>query len=187
MRKIKKILMFVLIMSMLFCVNVYAKEDSNEVDICELLESREPTNEWYDAFIEVFLSTTEEYRPQTMYDYFPTDEIDLIYRVVMAEIGSDYYTFEQKANVADVNFYRWRTAGYPSIRRILTPNQFSTVASGRIWRVVPTEEVKKACQYAFWFGGSFNGAYFFNGARTWDGYYPYLGTDGAHHFYGLKR
>lgn len=166
-------------------INVYAEEEKGDCKTYhELLETKEMTGQWYDEFIYMCSTLPVECRPKMMCNYFNEQELDLIYRVVMAEIGSDYYSFEQKANVADVIFYRWRYANCPDISTILTASQFSTVASGKIWKVTPTEEVKNACQYAFWFGGRFSGAYFFNNVKTWDGYYPYLGTDGAHYFYG---
>ena len=39
--------------------------------------------------------------PETIYDYYTDEELDMFFRVVQAEIG-DEYTFEQKCNVASV-------------------------------------------------------------------------------------
>lgn len=155
--------------------------DAQNVDA--VLESREPTYDWYIEFTEAMSVLPEEYKPCTLSSYFSDDDIDLFYRVVAAEIGSDYYTFEQRVNVASVILHRWIKSGASGLGKVLVASQFSTISNGRIYKVDVTDEIRAACQYAMWFDGDYDGAMFFNNSRTWDGVYKYLGYDGAHYFY----
>lgn len=148
-----------------------------------ILDNRETTYDWYLEFQEAISLLPEEYRPCPITNYFTDNDLTLFYRVVTAEIGSNQYTFAQKVNVASVIIHRWINDGSRGLGTVLTPSQFSTVKSGRIYKVSVTNEIKAACQYAMWFDGDYSGAIFFNNARTWDGIYKYLGYDGAHYYY----
>lgn len=148
--------------------------------VTEVLEDREPTYEWYQEFEEVIDLLPEEYSPDGIEDHFSDEDLELFYRVVSAEIGSDCHTFDQRVNVASVILHRWINDGQDGLDTVLIPSQFASV--NKIG-VEVTDEVKAACEYALWFDGDFAGAIFFNNARTWDGIYEYLGYDGAHYFY----
>lgn len=70
------------------------------------IESIQDKKEWFIAYKSII----DEYSyildpPETIYDYFTNEELDLLFRVVQAEIG-DEYSFEQKCNVASVIFNR---------------------------------------------------------------------------------
>lgn len=50
--------------------------------------------------------------PETIYDYFSKEELDLLFHVVQAEVG-DEYSFESKINVANVIFNRFYHERFP--------------------------------------------------------------------------
>ena len=158
-------------------------EDNIAVQYQNLLDNRETTYEWYQKFVDIINQLPEEHQPETIDAFFDEDELQLFYRVVAAEIGGKQYSFAQRVNVASVIINRWIVSGYPSAEKILTKDQFSTIANGQIYKVTVTDEVKAACQYALWFGGDYDGAIFFNNSKCWHGIYEYIGCDGAHHFY----
>lgn len=158
-------------------------EETASTQYQTLFNNRETTYEWYREFRSVVDQLPEEHQPETIEAFFDEDELQLFYRVVAAEIGSAQYSFAQRVNVASVIINRWIDYGYPSVEKVLTKDQFSTIANGQIYKVQISDEVKAACQYAFWFGGDYDGVYFFNGSKCWHGIYEYAGYDGAHHFY----
>lgn len=148
-----------------------------------IIQNRECTYDWYQEFVSMESQLPETNRPDPITKYFSDSELDLFYRVVMAEIGGEQYSFAQRVNVVTVIINRWVASDCPKLDQILTASQFSTVRSGKINSVNVTDEVIAACQYALWFGGEIQGAYFFNNSRSWDNCYKYLGYDGAHYFY----
>ena len=157
---------------------------SNEIEVrMEELNAITNKKEWFIAYKNM----TNEYsnvldKPESIYDYYTEDELDLLFRVVQAEIGD--YTFEQKCNVASVIFNRLEHEEFNNtMYGILTSDQFSAISNGRIHNVTIDEETILACEYAFMFGDTTDGALFFdsNGALN----YRYLFNDGAHNFYDL--
>lgn len=148
-----------------------------------LLEARQPTFEWCSDFLTAYDRLPTSHRPDNLIDSMSDEDLELFVRVVSAEISGDEYTFNQKINVAAVILYRWNEAGCPAMKKICTKNQFGCVASGAVAKVEIDDEALMACEYAFWFGGEFPDAYFFNSRRTWDGIKEYLGYDGAHYYY----
>ena len=141
--------------------------------------------EW---FIE-YKKLQEEYsdvaeKHSTIYDNFSKKEIDLLFRVVQAEIG--HHSFNQICNVASVIFNRVEDGrfGY-SLSGVLNPSQFSTIGSGAIYKHNISERVKLACEYVYIFGDTTGGALFFHSNAKSDTFsgYPYRFSDGAHHFY----
>lgn len=79
----------------------------------EEIKSIEDKKEWFIAY----KSIVEEYSyiidpPETIYDYFSKEELDLLFYVVQAEVG-DEYSFESKVNVANVIFNRFYHERFP--------------------------------------------------------------------------
>ena len=96
----------------------------------------------------------------TIYDVFPDEELDLLFRVVQAEVGD--FDFMSKANVASVIFnrhYHFKT-NLSSV--LLAENQFSTIDNGRYLEVEIDEDTILACEYLFLFGDTTNGAMYFD-------------------------
>ena len=123
--------------------------------------------------------------PETIYEVFSEYELEMFFSVVQAEIG-DEYTFEQKCNVASVilnriNHYKFSDQMF----QILTPDQFETIRNGSYKNVEISEETILACEYAYTFGDTTNGALFFDSNNTLN--YKFLFSDGAHNFYTLSE
>ena len=141
--------------------------------------------EWfmeYKKLQEKYSDVADEYI--TIYDVFSEKEINLLFRVVQAEIGD--YSFEQICNVTSVIFNRVADGRFGrSLNEVLNPSQFSTISNGAIYKRNPTERVKLACEYVYIFGDTTNGALFFHSNSKSDTFsgYPYRFSDGAHHFY----
>ena len=157
---------------------------SNEIEVrMEELNAITNKKEWFIAYKKMINNYSNVLdKPESIYDYYTEDELDLLFRVVQAEIGD--YTFEQKCNVASVIFNRLKHEEFNNtMYGILTSDQFSTISNGRIHNVTIDEETILACEYAFMIGDTTEGALFFdsNGALS----YRYLFNDGAHNFYDL--
>ncbi|NLZ54287.1 MAG: cell wall hydrolase [Thermoanaerobacteraceae bacterium] len=75
-------------------------------------------------------------------------ELDLLERVVMAEAGAEPY--EGKIAVVNVIMNRVAHKSYPNTIEgvIFQKGQFTPARNGKIWRVTPTESVKKAVREA---------------------------------------
>lgn len=136
----------------------------------------------YKKIQEEYLDVVDKH--PTIYEDFTKNEIELLFRVVQAEIG--HYSFEQICNVASVIFNRVDDGrfGY-SLNGVLNPGQFGTISSGAIYRYTVSERVKLACEYVYMFGDTTGGALFFHSNTKSDTFsgYPYRFSDGAHHFY----
>lgn len=121
--------------------------------------------------------------PETIYDCFTEDELNMFFRVVQAEIG-DEYSFDQKCNVASVILNRIDHYKFSDkMFEILTPDQFETINNKRYKNVKISEDAVLACEYVFVFGDTTNGALFFDSNNTLK--YNFLFNDGTHNFYGL--
>lgn len=121
-----------------------------------------------------------------LYEDFSSDDLDLFFRIVQAEIG-DEHTFEQKVNVATVILNRVKSEHFPNnLGDVLrAKRQFSTYSSGRYKRVTVSDLTVLACEYAYEIGGSEVGnALFFdsNGVLKYTKVY----NDNAHNFYIKK-
>lgn len=166
-----------------FEINTAIEEMNQKMSDIESIEDRK---EWFIAYkniIEEYLAIIDP--PETIYDYFCSEELDLLFHVVQAEIG-DRYSFEQKVNVANVIFNRLNHERFPdTLLEILTPDQFSTISSGSYENVEVSDTTILACEYAFLFDDTTGGCLFFdsNGALK----YEYVYNDGAHNFYKLKE
>lgn len=117
------------------------------------------------------------------FGYEPTDaELDLFYRVVMAECGNTEPD-DGVAAVADVIANRCISDRFPStLSGVLNQQyQFETVSTGRIYNYTVTERVRSICDAQIERGRTHDGILFF----TAGGYNPYCVpayTIGNHYF-----
>ena len=150
------------------------------------IESIEDKKEWFIAYKSII----EEYSyiidpPEAIYDYFTEEELDLLFRVVQAEVG-DEYSFESKVNVANVIFNRFYHERFPdTLSDILVCDQFSSIADGRYIEVEVTEDTILACEYAFILDDTTDGCLFFDSNNTLN--YQFVFNDGAHNFYKYRE
>ena len=141
--------------------------------------------EWFLAY----KSIVEEYEnffdsPETIYDCFSDNELDLLFHVVEAEIGN--YAFNQKVNVASVIFNRIEHDRFPNeLGEILVMDQFATISDGRYKEVEVSEDTILACEYAFQIEDTTGGCLFFDSNNMLK--YEFVFSDGAHNFYTLKE
>ena len=146
------------------------------------IESIEDKKEWFISYKNII----DEYSyiidpPETIYDCFTEKELDLLFRVVQAEVG-DEYSFEQKVNVASVIFNRLKHERFPdNLTEILVFDQFSPISDGRYEKVNITENTILACEYAFMIEDTADGCLFFDSDETLN--YKPVFKDGAHNFY----
>lgn len=120
--------------------------------------------------------------PTTIYDCFTGEELNILFRVVQAEIGN--YSFDQKCNVVSVIYNRLRHEAFPNVLyELLTPDQFQTIQNGAVNNAVVSDDTILACEYVFIFGDTTGGALFFDSNGRLN--YNYLFNDGAHNFYNL--
>ena len=96
----------------------------------------------------------------TIYDVFTKEELDLLFRVVQAEVGD--YDFMSEANVASVILNRHYYYKTDLTSRLLAEYQFATITNGMYLKVEVDEETILACEYVFLFGDTTNGAMFFD-------------------------
>lgn len=135
------------------------------------LEYKEMLNEYSD-FVDP---------PETIYDYFSNEDLDLLFHVVQAEIG-DEYTFDQKVNVASVIFNRINSDEFgDTLSDILTKSQFSSISDGRYKKVEVSETTILACEFAFEIGDTTDGCLFFDSNKKLK--YKFVYNDNAHNFY----
>lgn len=155
-------------------------------DEMESLSDIEGKREW---FIK-YKSITEKYAdiidpPESIYDYFTEDELDLLFRVVQAEIG-DSDDFMQKVNVVNVIFNRLEHERFPDVlHEILISDQFSTITSMKYKKVEVSEDTILACEYAFMFPDTTDGCLFFDSNNKLN--YNKIFEDGAHNFYKFYK
>ena len=150
------------------------------------IESIEDKKEWFIAYKSII----EEYSyiidpPEAIYDYFTEEELDLLFRVVQAEIG-DEYSFEQKTHVVSVIFNRYYHERFPNtLLEILIPSQFSTISNGSYKKVDISEDTILACEYVFMIEDTTDGCLFFDSNNALN--YQFVFNDGAHNFYKYKE
>lgn len=150
------------------------------------IETITDKKEWFIAYKSII----EEYSyiidpPETIYDYFSEEELDLLFHVVQAEVG-DEYSFESKVNVANVIFNRFYHERFPNtLSDILVCDQFSPIADGRYREVEITEDTILACEYAFMLEDTTDGCLFFDSNNTLS--YQFVFDDEAHNFYKYRE
>lgn len=166
-----------------FEIDTVVEEMNQEMAEINTIEDRK---EWFIAYKDIIQKYSNKIDPpETIYDYFCSEELDLLFHVVQAEIG-DRYSFEQKVNVANVIFNRLNHERFPdTLLDILTPDQFSTISSGSYEEVEVSETTILACEYAFLFDDTTDGCLFFDSNRVLK--YEYVYNDGAHNFYKLRE
>ena len=161
---------------------LYIKEATDKIAVLDASDKMQ----W---FIE-YKAIQEEYSEwidvdETIYDYFTEEELQLLFRVVEAEVTGEEH-FQSKANVASVIFNRLFSEEFGNdLTEILTQKaQFSSYHDGRYMRVVVTETTILACEYAFQIEDSTNGALYFdscNGNSWASGAREYVFTDSVNH------
>ena len=150
------------------------------------IESIEDKKEWFISYKNII----DEYSyiidpPETIYDYFAEEELDLLFHVVQAEVG-DEYSFEQKVNVANVIFNRLGHERFPdTLNEILVYDQFSPISDGRYKKVNVSEDTILACEYAFQIEDTTDGCLFFDSNNTLN--YQFVFNDSAHNFYKYRE
>lgn len=180
------------------------EKEETEVEVIEEKTDLEIAQEEYDAklislnsmnlskeeWFKQYKLLTKEYedilgKPETIYDNFTQQELDLLFKVVQAEIGSEY-SFEQKCNVVSVIYNRLKDYRFGNtINEILVGHQFSTISNGAIYKVTVDEKTILACEYIYQFGDTTNGALFFDSNGRLN--YKFLFNDGAHNFYTKRN
>lgn len=147
--------------------------------------------EWFISYKEII----NDYEgildsPESIYDVFSEEELDLLFRVVQAEVG-DEWDFIHKTNVANVIFNRLYSeeddfAKQDTLSKVLVERQFSTISSGRYKRVKISELTILACEYAFMIQDTTGGCIAFrsdkNAPEIWNGW-TRMYHDGAHWLY----
>ena len=171
----------------LYIKSEYITRNSVENEYRQLMKERlkaEDKKEWFLKYKKFMDNAKFEDKPETIYDCFREQELNLLFKVVQAEIGD--YSFNQKVNVANVIFNRITHERFgETLNEVLVPSQFATISNGRINRVKVDEDTILACEYAFLFEDTTNGALFFDSDGSLN--YEQIGNDGAHNFYTLKE
>ena len=171
----------------LYIKSEYITRNSVENEYRQLMKERlktEDKKEWFLKYKKFMDNPKFEDKPETIYDCFSEQELDLLFKVVQAEIGD--YSFDQKVNVANVIFNRITHERFgETLNEVLVPSQFATISNGRVNRVTVDEDTILACEYAFFFFFTTNGALFFDSDGGLN--YEQIGNDGAHNFYTLKE
>ena len=150
------------------------------------IESITDKKEWFITYKNII----NEYShiidpPETIYDYFTEEELDLLFHVVQAEVG-DEYSFEQKINVCSVIFNRLEHERFPNtLSEILVYDQFSPISDGRYKEVEVSEDTILTCEYAFMIEDTTNGCLFFDSNNTLN--YQFVFNDSAHNFYKYRE
>lgn len=176
-------------------VQEVVKEEKSELEIAQgeydiKLANLSQMNLSKEGWFKEYKILVDEYsyilnKPETIYDKFTQPELDLLFRVVQAEIGSEY-SFEQKCNVVSVIYNRLADERFGNtISEILVSHQFSTISNGAIYKVTVDEKTKLACEYVYLFGDTTNGALFFDSNGRLN--YQFVFNDGAHNFYTKRK
>ncbi|WP_099467888.1 cell wall hydrolase [Konateibacter massiliensis] len=156
----------------------------------EEINNIEDSLERYLAYKELVFNNNDVLdAPETIYDYYTEEEIAILWRIVEAEATAG--DFDNKVNVANVVFNRVDSEDFPDtisdivFQKNSKVTQFSPVSDGRFWKIEVSEETKLACEYAFIFEDTTNGALYFTKNAT--GFFKtldYIMTDSiGHDFY----
>lgn len=164
-------------------VNIAAAEMNQKMNN---IKHTKDTKDWFVSYKNI----VDEYSyildpPETIYDYFTEEELDLLFRVVQAEAG-DECSFEQKTNVASIIFNRIKHERFDDdMLSVLSKDQFHTISNGRYKKVAVSAETILACEYSFMFGDTTNGCLFFDSNGRLN--YEFVKNDGAHNLYRLMN
>lgn len=171
------------------------KEEPDEYEILankynakmEELETISDKEQWFVEYKKLIEEGSDLLDPpETIYDCFNEDELDLLFRVVQAEIG-DEYSFDQKANVASVIFNRVYHERFPNnlLEVLRQKGQFTTISNGRYKKVAVSDTTIAACEFAYEIQDTTNGALFFDSNNSLN--YKKIMSDGAHSFYSYNN
>lgn len=151
----------------------------------ELLET-DNEKEWFISYKDMNLRHSEIIGcPETIYDVFENDELQLLFAVVQAEIG-DEYSFSQKCNVASVIFNRVESEHFGNtLSKVLIKREFASISDGRYKKVKISETTILACEFAYEIKDTTNGCLFFDSNGMLN--YEFVFNDGAHNFYKIKE
>lgn len=152
----------------------------------ESISNIEEKEKWFLAYKDIINLYSDIFDPpETIYDCFSNDELNLLFHVVQAEIG-DEYSFEQKVNVASVIFNRIEHCRFPdTLGEILVASQFSSISDGRYQKVEVSDTTVLACEYAFSIENTAEECLFFDSNNKLN--YQFAFADGAHNFYKLNE
>ena len=121
----------------------YETEIKKELEKIESIKDKE---KWFIKRKKLIEKYSDVYDPpETIYHFYSKEELDLLFRVVQAEIGD--YNFEQRCNVVSVIFNRINHNEFPdTMFEVLTADQFATISNGRIYEVTVDDTTKLACE-----------------------------------------
>lgn len=160
-------------------IDVVIEEMNQRLDEINNIEN---TRDWFVSYkhvIDYYSYILDS--PETIYDYYTNDELDLLFQVVQAEVG-DEYSFEQKANIASIIFNRIEHEDFPDeMFLVLSRDQFQPISDERYKEVEVSVKTILACEYCFMFGDTTNGCLFFDSNGKLN--YEFVYSDGAHNFY----
>ncbi len=152
-----------------FAINVNKhkdfKSENEEIDDIDseyeqIISEQKTTGQWFIEYKE-FINKHPNKKAETIYETFSQTELDLLFKVVQAEVGN--YDFSSKVNVANVIFNRVKDEKFEdTLNEILINSQFATISNNAINKVTVDEETILACEYAFIFEDTTNGALFFD-------------------------
>lgn len=160
--------------------NFAVEEMDKKMTEIKFIEDRQ---EWFLAYKELINEYSEWCdSPETIYDYYTSNEIFLMQRVIETETYEA--DFDSKCNVASVIFNRINIEdhrfGNTPYEIITSPNQFS------YFRTNISEDTVLALEYSFQIGDTTNGALYFHSGQYSnmfnDAYYIFTDKAG-HHFY----
>lgn len=127
------------------------------------IESIEDSKEWFLAYKDIVFEYAEWIDPpETIFDYFTEDEVNLICRVVETETYQ--CDFDSKVNVANVVINRLESGRFgDTVEEIITTErQFA------YWREIITEDTILAVMYAYEMEDTTFGALYFHSNEKTD-------------------
>lgn len=126
----------------------------------------------------------QEVPQRSIYTDFTSWELDLLFRVVQAEIG-DEWTMQNKMNVASVIFNRVESPLFlPTLIENLNGQEFSSISDGRYMQVEVSSITIAACEQAYL--NRTNDCLFFDSNGAHHEKYVFIFHDGAHNFYSVQ-
>lgn len=122
---------------------------------------------------------------KTLYDTYSEEELELLFRVVEAEITDG--SLKQKTHVASVIFNRLKAGwcGGDLTKNLMAKRQFEVVTNGRYKKMTVTEDTILACEIAFK-EDTTQGALYFDSTKgkSWaHKNCEFIFSDGVHWFY----
>lgn len=145
-------------------IEVITREMNTKVESISHIEDKE---EWFVRYKEII----NEYDwildpPETIYDVFSSEELELLYGVVQTEVG-DEWSFENKVRVANVIFNRLESEKFgDSLGEVLIADEFCTVRTGRYREVEVSNTTILACEFAFMMEDMTNGSVYFESKNS---------------------